>query len=135
DLVEPLCIRAARVNLYCETERRDEDCLSFFEIVFVNVTLEVSRNRELGPTPVAQRRRVKLQPSARCWKTALNCSLDVDAGESTSIFVTIRNRKGNDVWSSRFRRAREDSSETILLEIVQLSGRNCLFVNSTNLLF
>src|SRR6185436_9794139 len=55
DLVEPLCIRAARVNLHCETKRRDQDRLSFLEIVFVNVTLEVSRNREFGPTPVAQR--------------------------------------------------------------------------------
>jgi hypothetical protein len=42
DLVEPLRVRAARVNLHCETERRDQNRLILLEIVFVNVTLEVN---------------------------------------------------------------------------------------------
>ena len=41
NLVEPLCVCTARVNLHSEPERRDQDRLTFFEVVFVNVTLEV----------------------------------------------------------------------------------------------
>src|ERR1044072_4377075 len=44
DLVEPLRVRAARVNLHGETESRDQNRLIIIEIVFVNVTLEVNRN-------------------------------------------------------------------------------------------
>src|SRR5215218_8659925 len=55
DLVEPLRICAARVDLHGEPERRDEDRLVFFEIVFVNVTLEVNGYGKLRPTPLIHR--------------------------------------------------------------------------------
>src|SRR5688572_27505648 len=45
DLVEPFCIRAACVNLHSQTESRDQDRLILFEIVFMNVALEVSWKR------------------------------------------------------------------------------------------
>src|SRR6185436_55844 len=44
DLIEPLCVRATRVNLHCETKSRDQNRLICFEIVFVNVALEVDRD-------------------------------------------------------------------------------------------
>src|ERR1044072_4781961 len=105
DFVEPLCIRAARVNLHRETEGRDQNRLSFLEIVFMDVTLEVSGYRELGPTPIAQRRRIELQPSARRRKAALDFAIDLDAGQAASIFVAIRKRERNDVWPRGFPRA------------------------------
>ena len=45
DFVEPLCVRATRMNLHGETERRDQDRLILLEIIFVNVTLEINRYR------------------------------------------------------------------------------------------
>src|SRR4051812_7952427 len=47
DLVEPFRVRTARVNLHREPKRRDQNRLIRFEIVFVNVTLEVNGYREL----------------------------------------------------------------------------------------
>src|SRR5215213_1826949 len=51
DLIEPLCVCTTRVNLHGEAKRRDQDCLVFFEIIFVNMTLEVNRYCQLRPAP------------------------------------------------------------------------------------
>src|SRR5690349_10417301 len=55
DLIEPLRVRTARVNLYRQTKRRDQDRLTFFEIVFVHMTLKVNGYRELRPAPAIHR--------------------------------------------------------------------------------
>ena len=55
DFIEPLRVGAARVNLHRQAESRDQNRLIWFEIVRMNVALDVSRNRILGPAPVGER--------------------------------------------------------------------------------
>ena len=52
NFVKPLGVRATSVNLNCESESGNENCLIGFEIVGMDVTLDVSRDRVLGPPPV-----------------------------------------------------------------------------------
>src|SRR6185369_3544311 len=68
-------------------------------------------------------------------ETTFDLSIDVDAGESTPVSIAIRQRKRNDVWSSRFRRAREDSPERIFMDVVQLVASDSFVVNLSDLLF
>ena len=84
DFVQPLRVRAARVNLNRQTKGRNQNRLIRFEIVRMNVTLDVSRNRVFGPTPISQRSRIEFQLAARCGKAAfdfvVNCSRRQGAG-------------------------------------------------------
>src|SRR5688500_15197156 len=102
DLVEPLGVRAARVDLDRETKRRDQDRLVFVEIVFVDVTLEIRWDGIFGPTPTAHRRRVEFETAARRRKAAFDFAVYVDAHQAPSVFVSIRRWQRNDVWTGGF---------------------------------
>src|SRR6185369_4867318 len=99
------------------------------------VTVEVSRYRQLRPTPITQCRRKELQPAARCWKTTFDRAVEIDSNKAAAFFITIRQRQRNDVWTSRFRPSCEDSAEAILARVIKLCRRNNLFVNSADLFF
>src|SRR6185369_13857807 len=51
DFIEPLRVGAARVNLYRQAKRRNQNRFTGLEIVGMNVTLDVGRQGELAPTP------------------------------------------------------------------------------------
>jgi hypothetical protein len=55
DLIEPLGVATARVNLHGQPERGDQRHLPRREVLGVNVTLDVRRQRVLGPAPVGHR--------------------------------------------------------------------------------
>src|SRR5829696_4704055 len=101
----------------------------------MNVTLEIGWNRQLGPAPITQGRRIKLQAPARRRKAAFDLSVDIDTGEAPSVFITIGQWEGHDIWPARFCRASKHSARAILSHVVQLFRRNHFFVNSSNLLF
>src|SRR4051794_30816946 len=54
DLVQPLRVCAARVNLHGETEGGDQNRLALFQIVLMNVAFEIYGYREFRPAPAAQ---------------------------------------------------------------------------------
>src|SRR6185436_10717227 len=60
DLVEPLRVRAARVDLHRQAEGRDERHFAGFEILAMDVAADVARRGEVGPAPARERRRVEL---------------------------------------------------------------------------
>src|SRR5947208_3415397 len=54
DLIEPLRVRAARVNLDRQTKGRDQRHLARFEILGMDVTADVAGNGQLRPTPLRE---------------------------------------------------------------------------------
>src|SRR6185436_5876540 len=101
----------------------------------MNVTLEVRRYRVFGPTPVLERVRKELQLSAWRWKAAFDCVPNLDAGETTSNFITIGGRYRNNVWSRRFCGTSKHSTKSIYIEILQLFSANSLIVDLSDLVF
>src|SRR5687768_7701604 len=97
DFVEPLGVSAARMDLDRQTKSRDQYCLISFEIVGMDVTLNVIGNRILMPTPVSQGARIEFQFPTGRWESALDVVVDPDSNKSPAIFVAIRTRNGNDV--------------------------------------
>src|SRR6266498_3404799 len=76
DFIQPLCVRAARVNLNRQSKSRDENCLVSFEIVRMNMTLDVSWNRVFMPAPIGERLGEEFEFAARCGKSALDLAVD-----------------------------------------------------------
>src|SRR5439155_14424658 len=55
NFIQPLRVRAARMNLNRQPESRDQNRLVRFEIVRVNMALDVRRNRVFTPAPIGER--------------------------------------------------------------------------------
>src|SRR5258705_13034509 len=101
----------------------------------MNVTLEVTGNCVFGPTPLAERRRIELQPTTRSRKTAFDLAGDTNTHQSPSILVAVRKRQRNNVWPSRFCCASKNSSKTIFAQVFEFLTTYSLIVNFSDLLF
>src|SRR6266511_4678216 len=89
DLIEPLGIGTARMNLYGQTKGRNQYRLIRPEIVGMNMTLNVSWNRKLGPAPLRQCARIEFQLAARRRKAALDFIINSYPHKSPAIVVAI----------------------------------------------
>jgi hypothetical protein len=135
DLVEPLLRSRCACESAPQTERRDQNRLIFFEIVFVNVTLEISRNGELGPAPVGSVLTNRTPAAARRRKAALDLAVDIDTDETPAFFIAIRKGSGTMFGpaglaarvNTRPKRSSRTSSSSFRL--------NVFFVNLADLLF
>src|SRR5215510_8798846 len=117
NLVQPFRVSTAGVDLYRKPKSRDEDRLAFLEIVRVNMTFEVTGNRKFRPTPVAKRGGVKLQPATGSWEAALYFAVNLNAYKTSSIFIPIRLRQGDNVGSRELRSAGKNAPEKIFTSI------------------
>src|SRR3990172_11397700 len=87
DLVEPLRVRAAGVNLNGKTERGDEGDFTVLEVFRVNLALDIARKGVLRPAPLRERRGVELELAARSRKAADDSGIDLDPDRSPSLGV------------------------------------------------
>ena len=90
DLVEPLRVGAACVDLHRQPERGDERHLTGLQIVGMDVALHVQWNRVLRPAPLGKRARVELEPSAGCREAADNAPILDDADGTASVGIRRR---------------------------------------------
>src|SRR5207244_6177825 len=98
NFIQPLRVRTASVNLYRQTESRDQDRLVRFETVRMNVTCDVCRNRTFGPAPLGDRFGKEFEFAAWCWEATFDLTINFHADKTASLCVTIRTRKRNDIW-------------------------------------
>src|SRR6266850_2228815 len=134
NLIQPLRIGTARVNLNRQTKSGNQDCLIGFEIVGVNVTLDVSRNRVFMPSPLCECLGKEFQAAARGWKSALDLTVDFHAGESPAIFIAVGAGDRHDVRRCGFRGPSEYAAKMIFANILELFAGYVLFVDCANLL-
>src|SRR5882724_5711708 len=85
-----------------ETESRYQDSLIFFEIVRMNVTLDVGGNGVLRPAPVRQGARKKLQSATRRGKTSFEFTIDNNTGEAAPVVIWCDCRHRNYIRRGRF---------------------------------
>src|SRR5215204_3373991 len=135
NFIQPLCIGATRVNLNCEAESRNQDCLIRLEVIRMNVTLEVSRECVLRPTPIVHRLRVELQFATRRRKAAFDRVANLYSGKPAPIAIAIRQWNGNNVWTSRFCGTCERTSKRIDFNVVQLFFADSFGVDLSYLVF
>src|SRR5215813_3145825 len=92
DLVEPLCIGAASVDLNGQPECGNQDGLVFFEVVGMNMTLHISGNSVFRPAPFPHRFRKKLESTARCRKSTLDLPVNINPYKPATCVIAVRRR-------------------------------------------
>src|SRR5689334_5035878 len=134
DLVEPLRVRAPRVNLHGQAEGRDEHALTRVEVVAVHVALYVRGDCVLVPAPVRERLRVELKTPARSREAAKHALVNLHADEATPLRVSVERGDGDDVRRRGLRRARVHAPEAIRARVFKLLFGNLLLVERAYLL-
>src|SRR5688500_13214409 len=120
DLIEPLGVAAARVDLHGQTERRDQWDLAGLEMVRMEVALDVARQRVLRPSPVCQRGGEELELAARRREAAHDPVVHQNAHRTSSFRVAVRRWLRYDVQRDRTRCLGEDATVAIRLRVLQL---------------
>src|SRR5713226_3940512 len=134
DFVQPLRVGAARVNLNRQTESRDQNRLIRFEIIRMNMALDVSRYRVFAPAPIGERFRIEFEPAAWGREATFDFVINFYPDKSTTVRIAVRTGNRNHIRRGGFRGAGEHAAKMIFGNIVELFGRHCLFMDRADLL-
>src|SRR5918996_524017 len=114
DLVQPFCVGAASMDLHCQAKGRYQNGLIRSQILWMHMTLYISRDGNISPTPACECLGIKLEPTTRSGKTALQRAVNTNTNKPSAIRIAIWRRHRNDVWCRKLRRFRKDPAKLVL---------------------
>src|SRR5882724_6981004 len=132
NFIQPLRICTPGVNLNRQTKCRDQDSLISLQIVWMNMTLNVSWDRVFAPAPFSQRAGKEFELAARSREAAADFAIDFHPNPSTTLRVSVRTGNRYDIRRSRFRRASEHPAQLVFANVVKFFSRHGLFIDRTN---
>src|SRR6266481_10033098 len=132
NLIQPLRIGAAGVNLNWQTKGRNQNRLISIKVLWMDVALDVGWNRIFLPAPLSQSSGKKFEPAAWGREATTDLVVNFHTQESAALFVPVRTGNRNDVRRGWFRRSGEYASQTIFADVFKLSARHGLFVNGAD---
>ena len=133
DLVQPLAVGRARVDLHRQPECGDEAHLVLVHHLRVYVAADVGGDRVLRPAPAHERGRVELELAARRREAAAQRAVgDAHAHGAAALRVGFGRAHRGQVRRRRARGARVDAAELVLPRIREFLRRHLLLVQGTD---